>query len=367
MLAKATRPAAAVSRRDPLWRRGCLSSAVALSVAALLTACSGSPTSPSSASNATAAPYSNWVMVTAGPLTTSQPLDGVVQPLRQSSISIQGAGVLTSMAPLGTIVTPGSVLLSINEAPVIALPGEIPMYRDLTPSVDAPVSGGDVKQLQFYLTSAGYYSGADNGVLNTPTINAAKEMRKDLGLVARDGFLATEVAFIPGAQPWIVAKTLVQIGSSISGGEVLEIASDGVGLLATAKAEPPPGSTYAIAPTPGSTAATVPLTTDAPPLLSPNGDGYSVTLRLSDPAGQANFVVGQNVVVIATQVVLADTLLIPVAAVRVDLTGETYAICREHSSEQAGRNCSISVAGANDEYVGVGKGLTATEEVALSP
>lgn len=97
------------------------------------------------------------------------------------SWTVQATGVLTRPgAPVGTPVSAGSVLATVNERPIILMTGTIPMYRDLGPGS----IGTDVTQLQHTLASLGHYRGRVDGVYSATTAQAVYRLYRALGYPA---------------------------------------------------------------------------------------------------------------------------------------------------------------------------------------
>ena len=67
-------------------------------------------------------------------------------------ISTAGTGTLTWIAPVGSTVKRGEPLFKVDERPVVALYGALPLYRALRTGV----KGTDVKQLEENLSKLGY-------------------------------------------------------------------------------------------------------------------------------------------------------------------------------------------------------------------
>ncbi len=93
--------------------------------------------------------------------------------------SNEGQPVITEVlvAP-GDSVMEGEALLAFNGRRVVALAGELPMYRDLVPFVEGP----DVSQLQQSLVRLGYSIGL-TGVFDLATQKSALAMLQAAGLV----------------------------------------------------------------------------------------------------------------------------------------------------------------------------------------
>ncbi|WP_239120829.1 peptidoglycan-binding protein [Catellatospora chokoriensis] len=77
---------------------------------------------------------------------------------------------------VGSTVKAASTLLEVGGRPLFALPGSIPVYRDLRPGM----SGKDVKQLQSALRSVGVDPGESNGVFGPGTKRAVTKLYQRL-------------------------------------------------------------------------------------------------------------------------------------------------------------------------------------------
>jgi peptidoglycan hydrolase-like protein with peptidoglycan-binding domain len=115
---------------------------------------------------------------------------GNTVPVRSSR-----TGTLTWIAPVGTIVEQGEALFKIDEQPVVAFFGEVPMYR----SLDIGRQGAEVLQLQENLTQLGYTGFKVDGYYTTATASAVRTWQADLGLPITGTVEPGEVIFIPGA------------------------------------------------------------------------------------------------------------------------------------------------------------------------
>src|SRR5207247_212265 len=67
-------------------------------------------------------------------------------------VSATGVGTLTWVAPVGATVKRGETLFKVDERPVVALYGSVPLYRTLLDGV----KGADVQQLKENLAELGY-------------------------------------------------------------------------------------------------------------------------------------------------------------------------------------------------------------------
>lgn len=80
--------------------------------------------------------------------------------------------------PVGAAVRAGALLVEVSGRPVIALPGQVPMYRDLGPGSE----GGDVAELQSALSGLGFGRGNDRlGTYGSGTKSAIVAFYASLG------------------------------------------------------------------------------------------------------------------------------------------------------------------------------------------
>ncbi len=97
----------------------------------------------------------------------------------------QGTDAVVTRTPLavGEQVNAGDLVIEVSGRPVVALPGNLPMYRDLKPDDD----GKDVAQLQNALRTLGFYAGGDgNGRFGAATKSAVRRMYAKIGYDAPD-------------------------------------------------------------------------------------------------------------------------------------------------------------------------------------
>jgi peptidoglycan hydrolase-like protein with peptidoglycan-binding domain len=129
-------------------------------------------------------------------------------------ISAAGPGTLTWMAPAGATVARGETLFRVDERPVVALYGEIPMYRPLAEDAE----GGDVRQLQENLFEMGYIVTVD-GVFDADTAAAVRAWQADLGLPQTGSIEPGQVLFLPG--PVRIAGHSARVGDALRGNPIL--------------------------------------------------------------------------------------------------------------------------------------------------
>jgi peptidoglycan hydrolase-like protein with peptidoglycan-binding domain len=90
----------------------------------------------------------------------------------------EGKAVVTGQVPkVGSRITEGKPLLEVTGRPVIALAGELPMYRALRPGMQGP----DVKQLEQTLHRLGYDTGVVDEKYDARTSSAVAKLFRDAG------------------------------------------------------------------------------------------------------------------------------------------------------------------------------------------
>ena len=122
------------------------------------------------------------------------------------SVRALGTGTLTWMAAEGSMVARGEPLFKIDELPVVALYGAVPMYRTLGNGT----RGVDVRQLQENLVELGYTGFAGDGIYTQATAAAVLAWQADLGLSQTGMVEPTQVVFTPG--PARIAEHIAQVG-----------------------------------------------------------------------------------------------------------------------------------------------------------
>jgi peptidoglycan hydrolase-like protein with peptidoglycan-binding domain len=123
-------------------------------------------------------------------------------------VDAAGEGTLTWIAAIGSTVKRGEPLFKIDQLPVIALYGPVPMYRTLR---EAAV-GVDVKQLEVNLARLGYNGFTVDDTFTTGTAAAVRSWQAKLGLVATGAVEPGQVVFTPG--PVRVAAHAARAGAT---------------------------------------------------------------------------------------------------------------------------------------------------------
>jgi len=176
-----------------------------------------------------------WALsVLVNPIPAAEPVEAVTVELQNGSVERVEQYVATiswkkGVAPLnrsvGTLtglgdeavrqVAVGDVLYHVDELPIIAAVGSVPMYRD----IGAGMRGSDVRQAQVMLNSLGYTAGQEDGVVGGQFSAATREWQRDLGLPITGSVSVGSVQFLPTLPSAFIASDATPIGSVLSGGE----------------------------------------------------------------------------------------------------------------------------------------------------
>lgn len=136
-------------------------------------------------------------------------------PISLTGTGTPGSGTLTWIAPAGSTVARGEPLFRVDEQPVVALYGPVPMYRALEEGAE----GADVRQLQENLAELGYSGFSVNGVYTQATARAVRAWQADLGLPVTGIVELGQVVFLPG--PVRIAGHLARVGDAVRGAPLL--------------------------------------------------------------------------------------------------------------------------------------------------
>jgi multidrug efflux system membrane fusion protein len=125
-------------------------------------------------------------------------------------INATGPGTITWIAPVGSTVKRGEPLFKVNERPVVALYGSVPLYRTLGDGA----RGVDVQQLEKNLAALGYSGFTVDSTYNRATAKAVSTWQADLGLPKTGTVALGQVVFTPGAVR--VAEHTARVGDVLS-------------------------------------------------------------------------------------------------------------------------------------------------------
>lgn len=134
------------------------------------------------------------------------------------------SGTLTSRLDVGATASPGTVLYTADQQPVIALIGHLPAWRTLNEGVD---HGADVRQLEENLVALGYGTDLDvDETFTAATAAAVETWETDLGRAAPDGQVSIgDVVFLTA--PGDVLGHETAVGDTLDAGSpVLTIGSE---------------------------------------------------------------------------------------------------------------------------------------------
>jgi multidrug efflux system membrane fusion protein len=146
-------------------------------------------------------------------------------------INASMSGTLTWIAPVGSTVERGEQLFRVDERPVVALYGAVPMYRTL----DDGIEGADVQQLQENLAELGYTGFTVADVFTPATAEAVRTWQSDLGLPTIGTVEPGQVVFTPGAVR--IAEHTARVGDLLGERGVPVLSYTGTTRLVTVELE----------------------------------------------------------------------------------------------------------------------------------
>ena len=225
------------------------------------------------------------------------------------SLLAQAQGTLTWVPEIGQQIKTGDVLWEIDRQPVIYMPGDLPMYRDLYKGVK---KGDDILQLEEFLIAEGFGPQgweADNS-FNARTRAAVKAFQKERGMT-QDGLLGP-AKMVVGREPLRI-ETRANKGDSSTEGPVLTVtdASAVVTLAASSRqlASFQQNPDVLIVLGDGVELSAILDKVKATPADENGAFGYEITYMVDDIVSDA-----QPVKVKLVQVLAADALTVPVDA-----------------------------------------------------
>jgi multidrug efflux system membrane fusion protein len=133
---------------------------------------------------------------------------GEPEPIRATQ-----RGTLTWIAPVGSTVERGEVLFKVDERPVVALYGSLPLYRTLRVGVSG---GADVRQLEKNLAELGYTGFTVGGAYTSATAKAVRAWQRGLGLPKTGTVEPGQAVFTSGAVR--IAEDTARVGDMLAGG-----------------------------------------------------------------------------------------------------------------------------------------------------
>jgi peptidoglycan hydrolase-like protein with peptidoglycan-binding domain len=124
------------------------------------------------------------------------------------------SGTLTWIAPVGSTVERGEPLFKVDERPILALYGSVPLYRPLGVGAESPAQGADVQQLQENLAALGYTGFTVDGIYTSATAAAVSSWQTDLGLPTSGTVELGQLVFTPG--PVRIAEHTARVGDLVT-------------------------------------------------------------------------------------------------------------------------------------------------------
>ncbi len=137
------------------------------------------------------------------------------------TVSSPVAGTVTSIVAAGDTVDAGTVVATVDGAPVVAMIGDIPTYRDLS---TASTNGADIRQVEMNLVQLGFdpnHKIVIDEKFDSATKAAVTAWEDSLGLTGDGKITKGEVVFIPGRL--LVDTVSAAIGSSVNAGSPLVV------------------------------------------------------------------------------------------------------------------------------------------------
>ncbi len=138
-----------------------------------------------------------------------------------ATVSSPVAGTVTSIVSGGDAIDAGTVVATVDGAPVVAMIGDIPEYRALSTSSS---DGADIRQLESNLVQLGFDT--DHKIVIDETFDSATKAavtawEDSLGLDGDGKISAGEVVFVPGRL--LVDTVSATVGGSVQSGTALVV------------------------------------------------------------------------------------------------------------------------------------------------
>lgn len=200
---------------------GVLSVAILGAVAGVATLSSRDGTDASDGDSA--AEELNLATVEQRDLERGETIDGTVTRGTVTPVQLGESGTLTALPAVGDLIQLGSPIAEVDGKPVILLPGNKPLWRELGSGVE---DGADIEQFEAALVALGYADPEKVTVddeWDSATTAAVKKMQKWLGMDDDGRISVGEVVFAP--QEVRVATVAGAVGGS-AGSAGIEVTSD---------------------------------------------------------------------------------------------------------------------------------------------
>jgi hypothetical protein len=256
--------------------------------------------SESSAADTTAYPTALATVAKVASLSSRTQVNGRVNYAGSYSVVGHGAGIITALPQVGSVVAEGQVLFRLDEQPVVLLYGSTPMHRSLARGTSgSDLTGDDVRQLNGALVALGDARGLglnpNSDKFSRATELAVERLQAHLGVKQTGRLDLSQVVFLPtAARITTVSATLG--ASAPPGTPIIQATSTQrqvtVALDAAQQRLVQPGDTVTIAGPTGRTTpgvvSTVGTVATAPPASSSGNGGSSAGSSSSSPTITVN-------------------------------------------------------------------------------
>lgn len=149
-------------------------------------------------------------------IVTTTSLSGTLTYADARSVTANAGGVVTWLPDVGATVEPGQPLFAVDGEPVVLLPGDLPMWRDLSVSSE---DGPDIAVLEQALIDLGITDESSLTVdedFTSATAAAVADLRELVGLSEGEGMALGDVVYLPGSVR--VAGANLAVGERVQAG-----------------------------------------------------------------------------------------------------------------------------------------------------
>lgn len=136
-----------------------------------------------------------------------------------ATVSAPAAGTVTRLVAEGDVVSAGTVVATVDGAPLVALYGDLPPYRDLSSSSS---DGADVYQLELNLVALGFDPDGDIAIdesYDSATTAAVERWQDSLGIDASGDVPRSLVTYVPGKV--LIDDVTATVGGGVEAGGTL--------------------------------------------------------------------------------------------------------------------------------------------------
>ncbi len=200
-----------------------------------------------------------------------------------------GGTVTSVLLAGGAEAAAGTVIATIDLAPIVVAIGSVPMFRTLESGVDGP----DVAQLQQLLAARGFYGGAIDGHFRASTTAAVQLWQRSVGAPQSGAVDAGALVFVPSLPARMAV--IPAVGDLVGqGGDLVKVLGSKPDFVATITAEERASLRSG----------------EAISIAAPNGGTWPGTLDSFEPV--TNGIPGSYKAVIGGTLCAADCGLVPV-------------------------------------------------------